>query len=61
MAAAHTTREVAMIAAVEFVQDQAETRLTGSLEERYENARHYVVGQGGQMEIIMSPIWGRVP
>lgn len=58
MAAAHTTRESAMAAAGEWVEGEAETRLTGSLDERYEKARQHVVGQGEQMEIILSPIFG---
>ena len=58
MAAAHPTRESAMTAAVEFVQDEAETRLSGSLAERYERARRHVVEQGGRMDIIASPIFG---
>lgn len=58
MAAAHTTREAAMAAAVEFVQGEARTQFSGSLEEQYERARRHVVGQGGQMEIIASRIFG---
>lgn len=60
MAAAHTTRESAMAAAVEWVAGEAETRLSGSLEGRYEQARRHVEGQGGQMEIIRSPVFGPV-
>ena len=60
MAAIHTTRESTMAAAVDWVEGEAETRLTGSLVERYERARQHVVGQGGQMEIILSPIFGPV-
>jgi len=59
MAAAHATRESAMAAAVEWVEGDAETRLGGSLEGRYEQARRHVEGQGGQMEIIRSPILGQ--
>src|SRR5579875_2880653 len=45
MAAAYATRDSAMAAAVEFVQAEAETWLTGSLAERYERARRHVEGQ----------------
>ena len=60
MAAVHTTREGAMAAAVDWVQGEAETRLTGTLIERYERARRFVKGQGGRMEIILSPVWTAV-
>lgn len=58
MAAAHVTREGAMTAAVAWVEVEAETRLNGSLEERYEKARRHVEGQGGRMEIIVSLLFG---
>lgn len=57
MAAVHTTRDSAMAAAVDWVKSDAETWFSGSLAERYERAQLYVVGQGGQMEIIGSPIF----
>ena len=57
MAAAYTTRESAMATAVEFAQGEAETRLSGSLAERYEKARRHVEEQGGQIDIIVSPIF----
>ncbi len=60
MAAVHTTREGAMAAAVDWVEGEAETRLSGSLDEQYEKARRYLIGQGGQMKIIVSPIFGQV-
>jgi len=58
MAADPTTREGAMDAAVEWVESEARTRLTGSLSERYGLARRRMVGLGGQMEIIGSSIFG---
>ena len=58
MAAVHATRESAMAAAVDWVASEAETRLSGSLAERYEKARRFVEGRGGRMEIIGSPIFG---
>jgi len=58
MAAAHTTREGAMAAAVEWVASEAETRLSGLLAERYEKARRFVVGRGGRMEIVESLPFG---
>ena len=60
MAAVHATREGATTAAVEWVASEAETRLSGSLAERYEQARRFVEGRGGRMEIIGSPIFGHV-
>ena len=60
MAAAHTTRERAMEAAVDWAEGDTETMLSGRLEERYEQARRHVEGQGGRMEIIGSPIFGPV-
>jgi hypothetical protein len=59
IAAVHTTRESAMAAAVGGVEGEAETRLSGSLEERYEKARCHVEGQGGQMEITKSLLFGQ--
>lgn len=54
-------KSTAMAAAVDWVEAEAETRLTGSLDELYQQARRHVKRQGGQMEIVMSPVWGRVP
>lgn len=58
MAAAHTTREAAMIAAVDWVEAEAETRLTVSLDERFQQAHRHVIGQGGQMAVLVTPIFG---
>ena len=60
MAASYTTRETAMATAVDWVEGEAETRLLGSPEVRYKEARRFVEGQGGQMEIIVSLIWGEI-
>jgi len=57
MAAAYTTRESAMEAAVGWVEGEAETILSGSLGKRYEQAWRHVEGQGGQMEIILSLVF----
>ncbi len=61
MAAVHTTRESAMAAALDWVEGEAETRLSESLAERYETARRFVEGHGEKMEIIISPEWSSEP
>lgn len=47
-----------MAAALEWVESEARTQFSGSLEEQYERARRHAVGRGGQMEIIASRIFG---
>lgn len=59
MAAVHATREGAMTAAVDWVQGEAETRMDGGLDERYEKAQRHVERQGGQMEIVSSPLFSQ--
>ncbi len=60
VAAAHTTCQGAMAAAVNWVEGVAETRLNGSLKERFERACRHMAGQGERIKIVSNPILSRV-
>ena len=51
MSATFPSRADAMLAAIDWVQDEAETRFSGNLDECYAAARRWVEGQSGTMEI----------
>lgn len=52
MTVAYSTAEAAMESAVDFVQRQAGTVYQGTVEQRWEMARRWWTGQGGEMEIV---------
>ncbi len=59
-AAAYATERGAMEAAVESLEEeQEETEEAGALLDRYARAQSFIADEGGILEIISSPIFGR--